>query len=158
VGSIVDSLDGNQCRFPIIDEVAANGMVASMSMNRAKREIETKYATRLSCQRLAAIAGMPRIQFIRKFALTFGVPPYHYLLGIRVKRAIQLLQFSSAPLSIVAAATGFGSTASMQRAFKRFAGGSPAMVVKAIAPRRDLAFANSMDPQELYTDKHKKDG
>ena len=129
---------------PEIDDVACNDVVASEAMIRAKHEIETKYATRLSCQRMAAAVDMSRIKFIKEFASTFGVPPYHYLLGIRVKRAIELLQYSSASLPIVAATTGFGSAASMHRAFKRFAGASPGTVVKAIAPKRDFAFANSV--------------
>jgi AraC-like DNA-binding protein len=127
-------------RIPEIED-AANDAVASELMIHAKRDIETNFATRLSCQRMAAASGMSRIKFIKEFAVTFGVPPYQYLLGVRVKRAIDLLQFSSASLPIVAATTGFGSAASMQRAFKRFAGASPGTVVKAIAPKRDCAFA-----------------
>ena len=143
LGPIVD--EGINSRgISEIDEIAANDIGATEAMIRAKHEIETKYATRLSCQRMAAAVGMSRIKFIKEFASTFGVPPYHYLLGIRVKRAIELLQYSSASLPIVAATTGFGSAASMHRAFKRFAGASPGTVVKAIAPKRDFAFANSV--------------
>jgi AraC-like DNA-binding protein len=139
---IEDGVDTH--RIPEIDEIAANDVVATESMIHAKREIETKYTTRLSCQRMAATVDMSRIKFIKEFASTFGVPPYHYLLGIRVKRAIELLQYSNASLPIVAATTGFGSAASMHRAFKRFAGASPGTVVKAIAPKRNFAFANSV--------------
>ena len=143
LGPIVD--EGINSRgISEIDEIAANDIGATEAMIRAKHEIETKYATRLSCQRMAAAVDMSRIKFIKEFASTFGVPPYHYLLGIRVKRAIELLQYSSASLPIVAATTGFGSAASMHRAFKRFAGASPGTVVKAIAPKRDFAFANSV--------------
>lgn len=127
-------------RFPDIDEVGGD-VVASELMVYAKREIETDYAARLSCQRMGESVGMSRIKFIKEFAATFGIPPYHYLLSVRVKRAIELLQYSSASLPIVAATTGFGSAGSMQRAFKRFAGASPGTVVKAIAPKRHLAFA-----------------
>ena len=140
-------------RIAEIDEIAANDFAATEPMIRAKREIDTNYATRLSCQRLAAVANMTRTKFIKEFAAAFGAPPYHYLLGIRVKRAIELLQYSSASLSIVAATTGFGSTASMQRAFRRFAGASPGRVVKAIAPKRDVAFANSAHLPTFSPDK-----
>jgi AraC-like DNA-binding protein len=153
-GSIVGSHGiGEVHRISAIEEVVLNYVEAAEPMARVKQEIETKYATRLTCQRLASVANMPRIQLIREFSSTFGVPPYQYLLGIRVKRAMDLLQYSSASLSIVAATTGFGSTSSMQRAFKRFAGGSPGTVVKAIAPRRGFAFANSIDSHVLSTNK-----
>ena len=131
----------NTHRITEIGDIAASDVVATESMIRAKHEIETKYATRLSCQQLAAAANMSRIKFIKAFATAFGVPPYHYLLGIRVKRAIELLQYSSATLPIVATTTGFGSAGSMQRAFRRFAGASPGTVVKAIAPKRDFTIA-----------------
>jgi AraC-like DNA-binding protein len=154
LGSNIDGREGiNAYRISEIDESVANDIGATESMIRAKQEIETKYATRLSCQRMAAGANMSRIKFIKEFASTFGVPPYHYLLGIRVKRAIELLQYSSASLPIVAATTGFGSAASMHRAFKRFAGASPGTVVKAIAPKRDFAFANSVHGPMLFADK-----
>jgi AraC-like DNA-binding protein len=132
----------NAHRIYDVQEIATKNST-SESMIRAKREIETKYTTRLSCQRMAAAVNMSRIKFIKEFAMVYGVPPYQYLLGIRVKRAIELLQYSNASLPVVAATTGFGSAASMHRAFKRFAGGSPGTVVKAIAPKRDFAFAKS---------------
>lgn len=133
-----------------IGEVRA---IATESMSRAKQEIETQYARRLSCEQLAAIANMPRIRFIREFSSTFGIPPYHYLLGIRVQRATELLQYSSERLPVVAAMAGFGSASSMQRAFKHFAGGSPGTVVKAIAPRRHFASMNSFDSSIAHTEK-----
>ena len=129
-------------------EPAPNAVDVSELMLRAKREIETNFATRLSCEILAERVAMPRFAFIKKFTAAFGVPPYHYLLGIRVKQALALLQRSDAPLPAVAAATGFGSAASMQRAFKRFAGASPSKVVNVIAPAR-FASAHSDAAQSL---------
>jgi AraC-like DNA-binding protein len=131
------------------DETSISGVDVTDPMQRAKREIEDNFVTHLSCQMLADRVGMPRFQFIKKFAATFGVPPYHYLLGIRVKRAWELLQRSDAPLPAVAAATGFGSAASMQRAFKRFVGASPSKVVNVIAPDRHFVPIDSYDAQKL---------
>ena len=116
-------------------------------MSRAKHEIETNFATRLSCQRLADLSGLPRIKFIKEFAATFGVPPYHYLLAVRVQRALKLLEFSKAPLPVVAATTGFGSATSMQRAFKQFAGATAGKVMNTIAPCRDFSYATSQDTE-----------
>ncbi len=143
--------------FPICTEARCTAEVGETSniscvtepMLRAKREIEVNFAKRLSCQTLADRVAMPRFQFIKKFAAAFGVPPYHYLLGIRVKHALEMLQRSAAPLPAVAAATGFGSAASMQRAFKRFAGASPSKVVNVIAPGRHFLPVDSYDAQIL---------
>jgi AraC-like DNA-binding protein len=130
-------------------ETTTNSGDITETMQRAKREIENNFATHLSCQTLADRVGMPRFQFIKKFAATFGVPPYHYLLGIRVKQAWELLQRSDVPLPAVAAATGFGSAASMQRAFKRFAGASPSKVVNVIAAGRHFVCVDSYAAQKL---------
>jgi AraC-like DNA-binding protein len=129
--------------------VFANATVATEPLMYAKHEIDSNYATRLSCLRLANLAGMPRQKFIKEFAATFGVPPYHYLLSVRVQRALELLQYSNAPLPVIASTTGFGSAASMQRAFKRFAGASPAKLMNAIAPKREFSYTNFHDPQKL---------
>ena len=137
----VESLETHRIRA--LDQVAANEVAATENMIRAKREIERNFASRLSCRSLASFVGMPRFTFIRKFTAAFGVPPYQYLLGVRVRRAWEMLQRSNALLPAVAAATGFGSTTSMTHAFKRFAGASPAKVVNVIAPLRTLAPVNS---------------
>lgn len=133
---LTHSISGCQAKVHRIPAVAAAALkenVASDSMIRAKREIESRYKTRLSCQQLANLVTMPRFRFIKVFAATFGVPPYHYLIGIRVQHAWEMLERSNAPLHDVAAAAGFGSTASMQRAFRRFAGASPAKTVNTIS-------------------------
>jgi AraC-like DNA-binding protein len=151
----VRSADSDQERAsPPNTSIGVVRAIATEPMSRAKQEIETQYARRLSCEQLAAIANMPRIRFIREFSSTFGVPPYRYLLGIRVQRATELLQYSSEPLPVVAAMAGFGSASSMQRAFKHFAGGSPGMVVKAIAPRRHSAAQISADSSISHAEKH----
>jgi AraC-like DNA-binding protein len=136
-------------RILALGRIAANEVDATEEMIRAKREIEHNFATRLSCRSLADFVDMPRFTFIRKFTAAFGVPPYQYLLCVRVRRAWEMLQRSSAPLPAVAAATGFGSATSMTHAFKRFAGASPAKVVNMVAPMRTLAPVNSQDAQML---------
>jgi len=130
-------------RVSKIIEIVAKKTDAPTGLKCAKHEIENNFRTRLSCQRLADVSGLPRIKFIKLFAATFGVPPYHYLLAVRVQHALRLLEFSKAPFPIVAATTGFGSATSMQRAFKRFAGASPGKVMNTIAPSRNHAYANS---------------
>ena len=128
-------------RILALDQIAVNEVDATEKMIRAKREIEHNFTARLSCQSLADFVDMPRFAFIKKFTATFDVSPYQYLLGVRVRRAWEMLQRSNALLPAVAAATGFGSTTSMTHAFKRFAGASPAKVVSMIAPMRASAIS-----------------
>lgn len=110
----------------------------SEKMIHAKREIDNNYAYKQSIGRLAGFVGMPRIKFIKEFSATFGVTPYRYLLSVRFRQAMALLEYSKASFDVVAASTGFGSASSMHRAFKRFAGVAPARLMNAIAPQHDV--------------------
>ncbi|HEX6834811.1 MAG TPA: AraC family transcriptional regulator, partial [Rudaea sp.] len=102
----------------------------------ARRAIEQRYYTPLSCDALARLAGMTKFNFIHAFTAAFGVSPYQYLIRTRVEHARQMLALTDQPLRLIAASVGFRSASSLARAFKRFAGASPARVVNRIAPAR----------------------
>jgi AraC-like DNA-binding protein len=103
----------------------ATDVVPSDDMSLVKSEIEEHYQRALSCDDLARVAGMPKFSFIRKFTSTFSVSPYRYLINVRVQHAKRLLPLTDQSLESIAVAVGFGSTSSMQRAFRRFTGASP---------------------------------
>lgn len=121
-------------------------------MSWAKQVIDCDFASLVSCKKIADSLAMSRVQFIKTFAATFGVPPYRYLRRVRVEKAWEMLQRSDLDLVAVAAASGFGSLASMQRAFKRFAGGCPSKVVSVIAPLRNIESARSYDAQIIVNE------
>ena len=102
-----------------------------------KIEIDRHYYTRLSCEGLSAIAGMTRFNLIKSFKQAFGVSPYRYLNQVRVDHARHMLALTSQPMHMIAAAVGFGSVSSLARAFKRFAGASPAYVQRKVAVMPD---------------------
>ena len=98
-----------------------------------KIEIDRHYYTRLSCESLSAIAKMSRFNLIKTFKQAFGVSPYRYLNQVRVDHARHMLALTDQPMHMIAAAVGFGSVSSLTRAFKRFAGASPAHVHRKLA-------------------------
>ncbi len=98
-----------------------------------KIEIDRHYYTRLSCESLAAIARMSRFNLIKAFKHAFGVSPYRYLNQVRVDHARHMLALTDQPMHMIAAAVGFGSVSSLTRAFKRFAGASPAHIHRKLA-------------------------
>ncbi len=98
-----------------------------------KIEIDRHYYTRLSCESLSAIAKMSRFNLIKAFKQAFGVSPYRYLNQVRVDHARHMLALTDQPMHMIAAAVGFGSVSSLTRAFKRFAGASPAHVHRKLA-------------------------
>jgi AraC-like DNA-binding protein len=122
-------------------EVASNVLdIANGTSNlqsrllRAKMEIDQHYYTRLSCDGLAQIVAMTKFNFIRAFRAAFGISPYQYLNQVRVEHAKHMLALTDQPLQLVAASVGFTSASSLARAFKRFAGASPANFLCKVAP------------------------
>lgn len=85
-------------------------------------EIESHFYSRLSCTRLAQMAGMSRFAFIRAFRAAFGISPYRYLMSVRIRHARILLGNSSQPLNAIAAAVGFDSESCFVKAFRRIEG------------------------------------
>jgi AraC-like DNA-binding protein len=132
------------------DVIVAGTKRVSDQMMRAKNEIDRNYASKQSIAHLSHLVALPRIKFIKEFTATFGVSPYRYLLGVRFRHALALLQSSGAPLADVASATGFGTAASMQHAFKRFAGVTPAKLMNTIAPQREANIVPLARPAQTH--------
>jgi len=80
----------------------------------------------LSVASMAALAAMSERTFIRRFREATGRTPADWLIGARVERARELLEGGGAAIDAVAAASGFGSAATLRHHFRRKVGLSPA--------------------------------
>ncbi|MFC7920952.1 AraC family transcriptional regulator [Streptomyces cinereoruber] len=87
--------------------------------------IHAKPDARWTVESLAARAGLSRAAFARRFNDLVGEPPMAYLTRWRMTTAARLLRESEAPLSTVAARTGYGSEYAFAKAFKREYGQAP---------------------------------
>lgn len=74
---------------------------------------------------LAAETGLSRAPFARRFTALLGQPPMTYLTWWRMTIAARLLRQSDAPLSVIAARTGYTSEFAFAHAFKRQYGTPP---------------------------------
>ncbi|WFB11226.1 AraC family transcriptional regulator [Streptomyces sp. LX-29] len=74
---------------------------------------------------LAERVGLSRAAFARRFTTLVGEPPMAYLTRWRMTTAARLLRESKAPLTAVAARTGYGSEYAFAKAFKREFGQAP---------------------------------
>jgi transcriptional regulator GlxA family with amidase domain len=79
----------------------------------------------LSVPALAERASMSPRHFARTFHRQVGVTPARYVENVRLEAARRRLEESRDPVELVAAASGFGSTESMRRAFLRGVGVAP---------------------------------
>jgi transcriptional regulator GlxA family with amidase domain len=79
----------------------------------------------LSAEALARRAGMSPRNFARVFTRDVGQTPGRFVTSARVETARRLLEESSQSLESICAATGFGTTEAMRRAFLRRVGIAP---------------------------------
>jgi AraC family transcriptional regulator, transcriptional activator FtrA len=75
---------------------------------------------------LAAEAGMSVRTFLRRFKSATGMPPGEWLLAERLLRARELLESTTHSIEDIAAASGFGSPATLRHHFRSRLGTSPA--------------------------------
>lgn len=93
-------------------------------VERVRRRIEADYAEDLSLADLARLAGLSTHHLIRAFRRETGATPHAHLIGVRVRRARDLLRDGERPAE-VAAAVGFADQSHLIRAFKARLGVTP---------------------------------
>jgi transcriptional regulator GlxA family with amidase domain len=79
----------------------------------------------LSLERLARRAAMSARNLSRRFREQTGTTPAQWILRLRVRRAQHLLETTTLSVERIAAAAGFGSTATLRDRFQRLVGSSP---------------------------------
>ncbi|MBO5769308.1 MAG: helix-turn-helix transcriptional regulator, partial [Bacteroidales bacterium] len=71
--------------------------------------------------------------FYNKLKATTGLSPVDFVLQIRIKRAIQLMQTRNFSIAEVAYKTGFNDPKYFSRCFKKFHGESPSVFMKKLS-------------------------
>lgn len=92
---------------------------------QALRYIEDHAAEQLDLDGLAKIATMSKYHFLRTFQRIVGMPPYQFLLMVRMRRAAVRLIISSETVSTIAFEAGFGDLSSFNRRFRELFGMTP---------------------------------
>ncbi len=87
--------------------------------------IEERCATPLDLASLARTAGMSRYHFLRVFRAVLGVTPHQYILTTRLRRAAAALAATSAPVTQIAYASGFGDLSTFNGRFRAAFGTTP---------------------------------
>ena len=88
--------------------------------------LETGYMRpNLGNTELAHACGLSEVYFRKLFAQAFGTTPHRYLIGIRLRKAQQLLCEGKRRVSQVAELCGFSNEYHFSRTFKKFTGISP---------------------------------
>jgi AraC-like DNA-binding protein len=94
---------------------------------RVRDYLEAHWHEPVRLDHLEAVSGLGRWQLLRGFRTAYGLPPYAYLMQLRLRAAKDML-LAGLGIAETAAATGFADQAHLTRAFKRVYGLTPAVM------------------------------
>jgi AraC-like DNA-binding protein len=95
------------------------------ALARVLAHIDRHLAEPLPIDRLAALAGLSRAHFVRRFTAATGEPPSAHIRARRIDRADRLLLATELTVTQIAAATGFTDSTYLAKCFRRARGMSP---------------------------------
>lgn len=99
--------------------------LSAAQMRRIDEFLKSNLAGDFQFAELATSIGLSRTIFFSRFLATTGKTPHQYLQMLRVTRARQLLEETTASLAEIAVASGFSDQSHLARFFKRHFGVSP---------------------------------
>jgi AraC family transcriptional regulator len=99
---------------------------------------------------IAAQASLSPYYFTRQFTAMIGMPPYRYLITLRIQRAAQLLRESDLSVTQILHRVGFHSPSHFTTTFRRHMGMSPTAYRRRYDFERNAnRFSRSVDPLVL---------
>lgn len=105
----------------------------------------------LSLSDLEKQSHISHAHFSRKFKQVFNMTPMNYVYAMRLRRALDELSCTTAPISIIAEKTGFKNVSALCTAFRRAYGCSPSEYREKFIRERGL-FHDNQDPFQTKED------
>lgn len=111
---------------------ASGGRALSREVARAVDFIEANADRSIGLQDIADAAIRSPSHLARTFASEVGMPPHRYLIGVRIRRARQLLARTDAPIAQIAFECGFTHQEHLTRLFRKHFDTTPAAFRRAL--------------------------
>src|SRR6267154_61937 len=108
-----------------VPTTSQKGGLTPWQLSRAIEYIRRQAARPTTISEVAASIELSDSHFRRAFKIATGLPPYRWLLSVRIGQAQKLLTEGVASLSEIAMVTGFVDESHFSRAFKKIVGVSP---------------------------------
>ena len=102
-----------------------DGGLTSVQERAVRDFVEEHLHERIGLDDLAAVVGLSRCRFVRRFRCSTGTSPHGFVLDRRVARAKLLLTRAGMPLSDVALRCGFADQSHLTRVFRARVGVPP---------------------------------
>lgn len=112
-------------RLKILPPLRSAGGLSLQEFQRVRDYCYSHLAQPVSLQTLAALCGLSRFQFLRRFQQHTGMTPHAWLKRLRLEQACRLLAQPAPNLAQVAAEVGFYDQSHFSRAFRQAFGVAP---------------------------------
>jgi AraC-like DNA-binding protein len=109
---------------PMITVSRLNGL-SDWQIKKITRHIDENIRSSLRIADLGMLVHLSASHFSRNFKVSFGEPPYAYVLSRRIALAKHLIGNTDEPLSQIAHACGMSDQAHLCKLFRRMAGTTP---------------------------------
>jgi AraC family transcriptional regulator len=113
-------LTGSACHGDSAETVTAFAPT-KLTANQKRRIddfLKSDLSADLSLDCLANQVGMSRFHFARAFKSSAGVPPYRFLIQLRIEKARELLELTNLPITYIAAQIGYDDPGYFARLFR----------------------------------------
>jgi AraC family transcriptional regulator len=111
---------------PTVPAERAIGGLQKWRLRRVADYVDSHLSNKITLSDLAAVAGLSRMHFASQFRIATGLRPHEYLLRQRIRRADELLRYTTLTIVEIAFSVGFQTQAHFTTVFKRIAGSTPA--------------------------------
>ncbi len=92
--------------------------------------IGQNYANKITNDQLADICGLSTVYFRKLFTKVFGVPPINYVIGVRIKKAKEMLKSDFSSITDIALSLGYTNIYDFSRDFKKHVGVAPSKFIE----------------------------
>lgn len=106
-------------RLKVVTPEQVTGGLAMVHLQRVREFCYDNLASKISLEQLAALCGLSRYQFLRRFERSTGLTPHNWLTQLRLEKACLLLRQPGHTLTEVALAVGFYDQSHFIRAFRK---------------------------------------
>lgn len=114
-----------QCLLQAVSNALDSQQLTAWQVGRVTQYVEDNLGARIRVADLAAATKLSKSHFARCFRASFGMAPYSYVTLQRIRRAHELLAFTTASLSTVALDCGLVDQSHLTNQFRRHTGTTP---------------------------------
>ncbi|MFC3804034.1 AraC family transcriptional regulator [Cohnella sp. GCM10012308] len=131
-GNVTNRLRGDAAFYELLGMVLGSGLRgAATDLERARRELDERFAEAVPVDRLADLAGLSRYHFMRLFKEMVGKSVGDYTAELRLKEAKRLMEERhELSLRDVAERVGYADAAYFSRQFKKWSGLAPSVYIR----------------------------